>query len=122
MPKETEIICILCPLGCRITVTTDDVGNTLGVANNLCKEGEKYAVAECKFPGRILTTTVLTEGSSRKLLPVRTGEPIPKEQLTEVVRSLSQIRVKPPIKVGQVIVPNIMSTGVNLISTGELPA
>ena len=39
MPKETEIICILCPLGCRITVTTDDVGNALGVANNLCKEG-----------------------------------------------------------------------------------
>ena len=120
MPKETEIICIMCPLGCRITATTDDEGNVVGVANHLCKEGKQYATAECRFPGRILTATVLTEGSSRKLLPVRTREPLPKESLREAMRSLSQVRAKPPIEIGQVIVADILNTGVDLIATDKL--
>lgn len=120
MPKEQEVICIICPLACVVTVTFDDEGNVLGVANNMCKEGEKYAIAECRFPGRILTTTLLTEGSLRKLLPVKTNQPIPKERLTECMRSLSEIKVKPPIKMRQVIVPDIMGTGADLIATDEL--
>ena len=120
LPKDTEVICIMCPLGCRVTVTIDDKGNTLGVANNQCKEGEKYATAELKFPGRILTTTVLTEDSSRKLLPVRTRKAIRKEQLIEVMRFLSQTKVRPPINIGQVVVQNIMGTGVDLVSCDSL--
>jgi CxxC motif-containing protein len=122
MAKETEIICIMCPLACRVTVTIDDEGTITGVANFLCKEGQKYAMAECKFPGRILTTTVLTEGSLRKLLPVRTDRPVPKERLMESMRSLSEIKVKPPIKMGQIIVSNIIGTGVDLVATDELQA
>ena len=121
MAKETEIICIMCPLACRVTVTIDDKGDVLSVADNLCKEGEKYAIAECKFPGRILTTTILTEDSVRKLLPVRTNLPIPKERLMEVMRSLAEIKVKPPITMGQSIVTNIMGTGADLVATDELP-
>ena len=120
MPKEQTVICISCPLACTITVTLDDRGDVLGITNNQCKEGEKYAVAECKFPGRILTTTILTEGSSRKLLPARTSKPVPKEQLLECMKSLSETRVKPPVKIGQVIVANIMDTGSDLIATDEL--
>lgn len=120
MPKEQEVICISCPLACVVTVMFDDGGNVSGVANNLCKEGEKYAIAECKFPGRVLTTTILTEGSLRKLLPVRTEKPIPKEWLIECMRSLSEIKVKPPIKMGQIIVPDIMGTGADLVASDEL--
>jgi CxxC motif-containing protein len=120
VPKEMEIICVMCPLGCLVTVTIDDKGNVSGVANNLCKEGEKYAIAECKFPGRVLTTTVLTEGSTRKLLPAKTNQPIPKEKLMESMCSLSGIKVKPPIKMGQIIVPNILGTGADLVASDEL--
>ena len=122
MAKETEIICIMCPLACRVTVTIDDEDTIIGATNYLCKEGEKYAIAEYKFPGRILTTTILTEDSSRKLLPVRTSRPVPKERLMEVMYFLSQIKVKPPVKMGQVILPNIRKTGVDLVSTDELQA
>ena len=122
MAKETKIICIICPLACQVTVTIDDEGNITGVANYLCKQGEKYAISECKFPGRILTTTVLTKGSSQKLLPVRTSKLIPKERLMEVMYFLSQIKVKPPIKMGQIIVSDIKKTGVDVVSTDELPA
>jgi CxxC motif-containing protein len=122
MAKETKIICIMCPLACQVMMSMDDKGNITSVINYLCKQGEKYAIAECKFPGRILTTTVLTEGSSHKLLPVKTDKPVPRASLMEVMYSLSQTKVKPPIKMGQIIVSNIKKLGVDVISTDELPA
>ena len=121
MPKEMEIICIICPLACPVKVTVDDRGKVLDVANYMCKEGKEYAVAECKFPGRILTATIVSEGSNRALLPVRSNKPIPKGLLMDSMRSLSQVTVKPPIKMGQVIVSNILGTGADLIATDELP-
>jgi CxxC motif-containing protein len=120
MKKETALICIMCPLACHIVVTGGDSGNILNVANHQCKEGREYAVAEYRFPARILTTTLLTAGASRPLLPVRSSKPIPKTRLMEVMYSLSKIRIKPPIKMAQVIVSNITDTGVDMVSTDEL--
>jgi CxxC motif-containing protein len=120
MIKETTLICIICPLACHIVVTADDSGNILNVANHQCKEGREYVVAEYRFPARILTTTLLTAGASRPLLPVRSSKPIPKTRLMEVMYSLSKIRIKPPIKMAQVIVSNITDTGVDMVSTDEL--
>jgi CxxC motif-containing protein len=121
MAKENEIICIMCPLACQITVTMDAQGNITDVANYSCKQGKEYAIAECKFPGRVLTTTVLTEGSANPLLPVRTNKPVPKDRLMDVMHSLSQVKVKPPIKMKQVLVSNIAKIGVDVVSTDALP-
>jgi len=121
MAKETELICIMCPLACRVTVTIDDEGNVTGVTNNLCKEGEKYAIAEYKFPGRVLTTTLLTTGASQPLLPTRSSKPIPKTQLMDAMYSLGKIRVKPPVKMAQVVAPDVAGTGVDMVSTDALP-
>ena len=96
MAKETKIICIMCPLACQVTLTIDDKGDIIGTANYLCKQGKKYAIAECKFPGRVLTTTVLTEGSSHRLLPVRTAKPVPKDRLMEVMYTLSRTMINHP--------------------------
>jgi CxxC motif-containing protein len=120
MIKETALICIICPLACHIVVTADDAGNILNVTNHQCKEGREYAVAEFRFPARILTTTLMTAGASRPLLPVRSCKPIPKTRLMEVMYSLSKITIKPPIKMAQVIIPNIVGTGVDMVSTDEL--
>ena len=119
MAREDEIICIKCPLGCRVELTVDDEGNVLGVANAQCKEGHEYAISEYKSPVRILTTTVLTKGSAKKLLPVKTNQPIHKTQLIDCMRYVSKIRVEPPIQIGQVIVSNILNLGADLISTDE---
>jgi len=120
MAKETELICIMCPLACRVVVTADDAGNIVDVAHHECKEGREYAMAEYKFPARVLTTTLLTTGASRPLLPVRSHKAIPKTRLMEVMVSLSEIRIKPPVRMGQVIVPNTAGTGVDMVSTDEL--
>jgi CxxC motif-containing protein len=120
MAKDTELICITCPLACHVVVTADNAGNILGVANHQCKEGKKYAIAEYRFPTRVLTTTLLTEGASRLLLPVRSSKAIPKTRLMEVMSSLSHVRIRPPVKMAQVVVPNIAGTGVDMVSTDEL--
>jgi CxxC motif-containing protein len=85
-----------------------------------CKQGEKYALQELKSPKRVLTATVRTEGSVRRLLPVRTTVPIPKEMLKECITFLSGIRAKPVLKIGAVIVHNILGTGVDVVCTDSL--
>jgi CxxC motif-containing protein len=120
MAKEHEIICIRCPLGCRAELTVDDEGNVLDVINTQCKEGEEYAIAEYKSPVRVLTATVLTKDSVWKLLPVKTSQPIHKTRLMDCMQHISKIRVVPPIKIGQVIVSNILNLGADLISADEL--
>ena len=120
MTGESEIICILCPLGCRVAVTSDSSGNVIGVAGNECKLGEKYAIDEYRFPARILTATAITQSSKRKLLPIRSNKPIPKGKLLESMYHLPRVRVKPPVKIGQVVVPNIANTGADLIAADDM--
>lgn len=122
MSTERRIICIVCPLSCNMTATIDGEGNVLKVIDNQCKEGKKHAVNECKFPGRVLTTTILTENSVHKLLPVRSNRPIRKDRLMECAYILAGVKVKPTVNIGQVIVPNIAGTGADIVSTDELVA
>jgi CxxC motif-containing protein len=118
--KERKIICIVCPLACNVNVTLNNEGAVLNITGNQCKEGQKYAVSECQFPGRVLTTTVLIENHERRLLPVRSDRPIPKDKLMDCICFLAPARVKAPVKMGQVIASNIAGTGANMISSDEL--
>ena len=116
-----EIICIGCPLGCRGKVMFDDEGEVLEFEGYACKEGEDYAEVEVKAPARTLTGTVLVESEIRPLLPVRLNKPISKEKLKECMKVLARVRVKPPIKLGEVIVPKILHTDADIIATAEVP-
>jgi CxxC motif-containing protein len=44
MTKETELICIICPLAYHIMVTTDNSGNILNLTNHQFKGGREYRV------------------------------------------------------------------------------
>ncbi len=115
-----EIICIIWPLACRISVVVDDEGRLIEVANFQCKEGKEYAVAEYRSPMRVLTTTVIVGKSRHALVPVRTNRVILREKLFDCMQHLSRIKVEPPLKVGDVIVKNILNTGSDIITTSEL--
>jgi CxxC motif-containing protein len=116
---QAEITCTGCPLGCRVMLEVSPEGNIESLTGNQCKEGTKYVTAEFQNPVRVFTATVLTEGGGR-ILPVRTDKPVPKNQLKELMRSIAKVRVKPPIRMGQEIVHDILGTGANLVSTGTL--
>lgn len=109
-----NITCIVCPMGCPLVVTKTNDGYR--VEGNTCKRGEKYGVEELTNPKRVITTTVKLENSYLNLLPVKTKESIQKDMMFEVMEELDTIKVSAPINVGDVIVKNILDTGVDVIS------
>lgn len=46
----TELICICCPMGCRMTV--EKTADGYSVTGNTCPRGKKYAVEEMTAPDR----------------------------------------------------------------------
>jgi len=118
--KEREVICIVCPKGCRGQVTVDEKGKVKKFSGYDCKEGRGYLEAEVKEPVRMLTATVIVESKIREALPVRVSKAIPKERLKACMGVIAKARLKPPIKGEQVIIRNILDTGADIIATMDL--
>lgn len=112
--KKAEFICIVCPRSCRISVTQDDEG--LKVSGHSCKRGEQFAKDEFTRPMRMLTSTVRLQAEGLTRLPVISEREIPKEMLRTCLDTLNTVCVQAPVKEGDVIVPNIGGTGVDLLS------
>lgn len=115
---EKRITCIICPQGCDITV--DGNGDQIrAMTGHDCKRGETYARDEFIHPLRILTSTVKVSGSTVPLVAVRTNKPIPRELLFKGMEEIRKVKAVVPVKRGDVIIPNILGTGADLVSTGE---
>lgn len=107
-----ELTCILCPRGCIIYVA--EGGKTKGAQ---CPRGEEYAKSELSHPMRMVTSTVKLTGANLPRLPVRTSAPIPKSLMEGAVRLLDGVQVTAPVKTGDVILRDILDTGVDFIAT-----
>ncbi|MFC1577126.1 DUF1667 domain-containing protein [Candidatus Omnitrophota bacterium] len=94
-------------------------GKVISVEGNKCPKGEAYAGSESVNPVRVITSTVLTKGLSVKMVPVRTDGPIPKARIFEAMRIIRQTVLERPVRVGDVIVKDMLGTGINLISTRD---
>jgi CxxC motif-containing protein len=117
---EEKIVCIGCPLGCRTTLRIGDRRKVLKVLGYKCKQGREYVLEEYRNPVRILTATIRTEKSPRPLLPIRTNGPILKSKLKEATFTLARVRAEPPVRAGQVILPNLLNSGVDVVATDDL--
>ncbi len=105
------MICVLCPKGCRITVAD---GKISGYS---CSKGEGYAKKELENPQRSASATVAIEGTFHPRLPVKSDKALPKALVTEAVRSLANVTVSAPVKIGDVIVHDVLGSGVNFVAT-----
>ena len=113
------MICIMCPLGCKMEVQFE--GQKINqLQGNECKKGFKYAKQEISFPGRILTTTIKTENSLIPLLPVRSDKEIPKEKLIECMIEIFKYTITGSINVGEIVIPNIIGLDANIIASRTL--
>ena len=106
------LICIVCPRVCHLTVDTE----LEKVTGNTCKRGEIYWLNEVKNPTRIVTSTVKIDGCDNIVVPVKTEEPIPKGMIFDVMKEINKASVKLPIKVGDVIIEDVLGTGVSIDS------
>lgn len=119
MEQKKELVCIRCPLGCRLLVDVEKDG-TLSVSGNGCMRGEEYAKKELTAPTRMVTTTVRVKNGNRPVVPVKTAGDIPKEKIMDCIARLKEIELKAPVRQGAVVVQNIEGTGVDIITTGAV--
>ena len=111
-----EIICIVCPKGCRLRVEAD--GDR--VTGNQCPLGEAYGRKEVRDPTRVLTSTVRIRHGLYPRLPVKTDRDIPKAKLFDVMRMLDDIVAEAPVKCGDVLLAKVCATEANIVATRDM--
>ena len=117
---EKQLVCINCPMGCRLTVQMEGT-EVLSVSGNICPKGEAYARQEAVEPMRVLTSLMRVEDREAPM-SVKTSRPIPKRLMMDCVQEIFRHRAKAPLQVGDVILANVCGTGADVIATQELKA
>jgi CxxC motif-containing protein len=120
MKTNREMVCIVCPNGCRLNVFVDGQNRVTRVENALCRNGRTYAEDEVQCPKRSLTSTVKVKDGTHPLVSVRSSKPIPKEKLQEAVDTLRLLELTAPVDFHQVIVSDIMGTGADIVTTRQI--
>ena len=111
---EKEIICVVCPSSCHITVKGEGT-EIKEITGFTCNRGKEYATTEFIAPKRTVTSTVRAKGYVSPVIPVRTDKPIPKESMMECMDILNRLVVEESFEVGRVVVENILDSGANVI-------
>jgi len=112
---ERELVCIRCPIGCRLTVS--EVGGVFSVKGNTCANGWEYGIKEVTNPVRWVTDTVVILHAKERRLPVKTSIEIPKDMVLKVASEIKKICVSAPIQSGEIIQRNILGTGADIVAT-----
>ena len=113
------IRCIVCPTGCEIKVKKVP-GKKVTFEGYTCERGLEYAQQEFYEPKRILTTTVRVDKGINPLIPVRTDKPILKDKLKDVLREVAKLKVKAPIKMGDILIKNVLNLDADVIASRDL--
>ena len=111
---ERELICISCPVGCRLKVT--GTPDDLQVSGNACKRGIPYAHDEIANPTRMVCTTAKIRGGVHPVIPVKTDKPIPEKYKKDVVKAVNGLVLQSPVKMGDVVLADLFGTGVNAVA------
>ncbi|SMP67324.1 DUF1667 domain-containing protein [Anoxynatronum buryatiense] len=115
--QHSTMTCIVCPMGCHLDIEHTTKEGNYQVTGNQCPRGEQYAIEEITHPTRMLTTTVKLNHGNVTRLPVKTAQPVPKALLYQCMQQLNQLEVEAPVKQGQVLIKNLLNTGVDVIAT-----
>ncbi|MEM2150831.1 MAG: DUF1667 domain-containing protein, partial [Candidatus Bathyarchaeia archaeon] len=115
-----RITCIICPLGCALKVLLKN-GEVVSVEGNRCQRGVMYAKDEVK-PKRTLITVVKVYGGALPVVSVKISKPIPKDLIPEAMKAVSKVSVRAPVKIGDVIIKNLLGLGVDVIATRDVEA
>lgn len=111
--EKRNLTCIMCPLGCQLTVTID--GDNISVTGNNCKRGEIFGKEEVTCPMRIVTSSVKTEKGVRAC---KTTKPVPKSMIFDVMKEIEKLRLK-SVKFGEVVIKNVLNTGADIVITAN---
>ncbi len=121
--KTRELVCILCPNGCRLQaeilpVESPAVGEVTG---NLCEKGPEWAKQEILHPVRSISTSVLVRGGLYPLVSVKTDTPIAREKIFDVMKEIRALVVNAPIHMGDALIRNPAGTQCAIVATRSNP-
>lgn len=114
-----EMVCLICPLGCRMRINFEH-HLQLAVEGNQCARGSEYALVEITNPTRVVTSTIKIKNAHLSRLPVKTSGPIPKDLIFPCMKQLEVVEVKSPVKSGDIIIADLLGTGVNIVATKSM--
>ena len=119
--SRTRMICIVCPVGCELEVeVNEDRSRIVQIKGFKCPKGEEYAIREVTDPRRILMTVVRVRGGHLPIVSVKTVEPIPRGRLADATREISRMVVDAPVRVGDIVVSDLLDTGVSVVATNNV--
>lgn len=123
--ETLQFNCTTCPSECLLTVKVERDANSAVVevrsaTGNNCPRGDKFAHQELTCPMRVLTTTVAVSGGNEALLPVRTADAIPLALHAQAMNFIRGVVVEAPIRMGDVVLPNLLDTGTDLIASMDI--
>ena len=116
--KKT-ITCTVCPRGCEIEAEYTNAAD-IALKGFSCPRGERYARDECLTPKRLFTSSVRIDAPGRRMLPVRTAAPVPKEMLLPCAEAAHEISLKGHVRAGDVLRKDFLGTGTDLIASMTL--
>lgn len=111
-----KIVCVLCPMGCKIKYNALN-GKIVSLEGNRCPRGVSYLEDELREPKRIVPTSVKVINGEMPLASVKTSKPIPRRLIPQFMQVVKNVEVEAPIKVGDVIIENVLDTGANVVAT-----
>lgn len=110
---KRELTCILCPRGCRLTVSGEP--DNLVVNGNGCKNGIKYGISECLDPVRTVTSILRVSNRCDTMISVKTSVPVKKRDMLSVVAVLKDTKIEAPVAAGDVLLRDVF--GADIIAT-----
>jgi len=113
-----KLTCIVCPNGCQLSIEKEK--EEWIVTGHLCPRGKDFAINEMINPKRSICSTVKTAYKDVPRLPVRTDGEIPIQDIFPLMKLLSTVVINHPVHNGEVIIENLLNTGVNIIATSDM--
>jgi CxxC motif-containing protein len=113
---KREMICISCPIGCRLSaegMSEEDIR----ISGNQCPRGEIYGKEEILSPKRVVTATVAVESALIGRVPVKTDTALLKQHIGPLLDKLYSLNLKAPVSCGQTIIEDVAGTGVKVVAT-----
>ena len=117
--EGAEIVCIACPIGCRLSVEVRR--EEIQVSGNSCPKGELYGREETLSPRRVVTGVVRTASRLFSYAPVRTDAALPRALVGALMEALAAGKATLPVRMGDRFLSDFQGTGVNLVFTRTLP-
>ena len=118
MSHVSELTCIVCPLGCRISAVMDeridkgDHGQQLQERRGICPGGvhgsEKDGNVDRKDGKR---RTAAAAGQNRQAGP--------KALIMDCMKEINRFRASAPVMMGEVLIRNILGTGADIVAAGS---